>query len=206
MGRSKSHQLADAAADEHATKVFCISMQRSRTTSVGKFFRDFGFGCVGWPADQKNGWSDAWYEKDYDRIFESSDFRSANAFEDSPWWLPGFYRVLFQRFPNSKFVLFTRNADEWFQSMKTHSGGSILSRSKVHVKIYQREVECFELMLSGRLDEALENQHRSEKTMRLEPHEDHPTWNSTGGIPSRCATSLVGILRSPYMSESSRIP
>ena len=29
--------------DDNAERIFCISMQRTGTTSVGKFFRDFGF-------------------------------------------------------------------------------------------------------------------------------------------------------------------
>ena len=37
--------------DDEADRVFCISMQRTGTTSVGRFFRDFGFRWAGWPAD-----------------------------------------------------------------------------------------------------------------------------------------------------------
>ena len=81
-------------------------MQRTGTTSVGKFFRDTGFRCAGWPADMKNGWSDAWYDGDFEKIFSSLDFRAANAFEDSPWFMPGFYKILFHRFPDSRFILF----------------------------------------------------------------------------------------------------
>lgn len=35
------------------SNVFCISMQRTGTTSVGKFFQDFGFNWAGWPMDKK---------------------------------------------------------------------------------------------------------------------------------------------------------
>jgi hypothetical protein len=65
-------------------KVFCISMQRTGTTSVGKFFRDFGFRWAGWPADEKNDWSMSCYEGDCEVIFRSEDFIKADAFEDSP--------------------------------------------------------------------------------------------------------------------------
>lgn len=41
-------------------KVFCISMQRTGTTSVERFLEDFGFQCAGWPEDERNGWSGAW--------------------------------------------------------------------------------------------------------------------------------------------------
>ena len=130
-------------------KVFCISMQRTGTTSVGKFFRDFGFRWAGWPSDQKNNWSDRWYDGAYEDIFSSEDFVNANAYENSPWWLPDFYKVLYQRFSNAKFILFTRDPDAWFASMLSHSGGEIIGKSKIHCKVYRRELEYFDLLNSG---------------------------------------------------------
>ena len=156
-----------------ARKVFCISMQRTGTTSVGKFFRDFGFKWTGWPADSENDWSSSWYEGDYEAIFSSTDFRSANAYEDSPWFLPDFYKVLYHRFPDSKFILFTRDADEWFQSMMMHSGADVIGDNRVHCKIYRRELEFFDLLLGGHLSEQEENQIHSRKIMKLANHSRH---------------------------------
>jgi hypothetical protein len=163
--QSKHHGKAD--------KVFCLSMQRTGTTSVGRFFRDFDFRWAGWPADEKNDWSGSWFEGDYEAIFSSLDFRRSNAFEDSPWFLPGFYKILFHRFPQAKFILFTRDPDAWFQSMVKHSGGNILGRSRIHCKIYRRELEYFELLQSGKIDEESENQIHSEKVMKLAGHGEH---------------------------------
>jgi Sulfotransferase domain len=153
-----------------ADKVFCISMQRSGTTSVGKFFRDFGFKWAGWPADEKNDWSGSWYDGDYEAIFSSSDFTRSNAFEDSPWFFPGFYKILFNRFPKARFILFARDPDSWFQSMMKHSAGDIIGRTKVHCKVYRRELEYFELLRSGKIDEQAENEIHSKKTMKLADH------------------------------------
>lgn len=159
--------------DDQAERVFCVSMQRTGTTSVGKFFRDFGFRWAGWPADEKNMWSWAWYEGDLEKIFASPDFRSANAFEDSPWHLPDFYKILFHRFPRSKFILFIRDPDSWFQSMLRHSGGDIIGSTKGHCKTYRRELEYYELLDSGEFDEETENQTHSPKTMKLTGHGEH---------------------------------
>jgi len=148
-------------------KVFCISMQRCGTTSVGKFFVDFGFRWAGWPADEKNGWSASWYDGDFEAIFSSPDFAWANAFEDSPWWLPDFYKVLFHRFPRSRFVLFTRDADAWFRSMVDHSGGDALGDNRVHAKIYRRELEFFDAVRAGRIDDPAGPGHRM---MTIEGH------------------------------------
>lgn len=154
-------------------KVFCISMQRTGTTSVGRFFRDFGFRWAGWPQDKKNHWSLQWYEGNYEAIFSSLDFRIANAYEDSPWWLPGFYRILYHRFPRAKFILFTRDADAWFRSMVKHSNNNVVGSGKMHCKAYRRELEYFDLLQAGLLNEQTENQLNAEKKMKLTGLEEH---------------------------------
>jgi sulfotransferase family protein len=165
--------IAKRHGDDDQDRVFCLSMQRTGTTSVGRFFRDFGFRWAGWPADASNNWSDAWYRGDFAAIFSSPDFRSANAFEDSPWFLPDFYKILFNRFPNAKFVLFARDPDAWFRSMVRHSGGDVIGITRIHCKVYRREREYQELVSSGAIDEDAENQVFSRKTMKIVDHARH---------------------------------
>lgn len=175
IGKEQTETLSssDLYLDDEAQRVFCVSMQRTGTTSVGKFFRDFGLRWAGWPADLKNNWSGSWYEGDFESIFSSLDFRTANAFEDSPWFCPDFYKVLFNRFPNAKFVLFTRDPDAWFQSMINHSKGNVIGRSRSHSKVYRRELEYYDLLHSGAIDEEVENQLKSEKKMKIAGHAEH---------------------------------
>jgi hypothetical protein len=127
-------------------KVFCISMQRTGTTSVGKFFRDFGLRWVGWPGDKRNNWSRAWYDGDLEAIFGSKEFTQGEAFEDSPWWLPGFFKVLHHRCPGSRFILLTRDPDDWFKSMAAGSQGQTIGNTRMHCKIYRREADFFWLL------------------------------------------------------------
>ena len=149
-------------------------MQRTGTTSVGKFLRDFGYRTAGWNEDYQNDWSGHWYDGEYEEIFSSVDFRTANAFEDSPWWMPGFYRVVFNRFPSSKFILFTRNPDAWFRSMLSHSNGNIIGGSQVHCRIYRRELEYYDLLKTGQIVEHTDNQVYSKKTMKITvEHAEH---------------------------------
>lgn len=154
-------------------KVFCISMQRSGTSSVGKFLDNFGFRCVGWSEDKSNHWSEFWYNENYDAIFSSIAFKGANAYEDSPWFYPNFYKMLFNRFPNAKFIIFIRDPDAWFKSMMNHSNGDIIGSSKIHCKLYQRELEYFELLNSPEFDKHKENLPYSKKTMKLINHAEH---------------------------------
>lgn len=154
-------------------RIFCISMQRTGTTSVGRFFFDFGFRWAGWPISESNQWSVACYNGNYEEIFSSSDFKINNAFEDAPWFYPGFYKVLYHRFPNAKFILFTRDFDSWYQSMINHSGGDVIGRSVIHCKIYRRELEYFDLLRAGEINEENENRIGTKKTMKLINKAEH---------------------------------
>ena len=148
-------------------KIFCISMQRSGTTSVGKFFRDHGFRWSGWPDDKKNGWSRSRRDGDYEKIFRSLDFRASNAFEDSPWWSPEFYKVLYHRFPKAKFILLERDSDAWYKSMCSHSHGDVIGTALGHCKTYRREHEYYDLLDRGLIDEITENSLGTRKAMKL---------------------------------------
>ena len=154
-------------------RIFCISMQRTGTTSVGKFFRDFGFRWAGWPSDEKNGWTKAWYDGDFERIFTSPEFLDADAFEDSPWWLPGFYKVLHHRFPGARFILLTRDPAAWFRSMVAHSDGHVIGDNRVHCKIYRRELEFFRLMEGDPLADDDKQRFDSEHRLKLSHMEEH---------------------------------
>jgi hypothetical protein len=57
--------------------------------------------------------------------------------------------------------------------MVRHSGGNVLGRSRIHCKVYRRELEYFDLLQSGAIDEKTDNQIRSEKTMKLTGYADH---------------------------------
>jgi len=124
-------------------KIFCISVQRTGTTSVGLFFKKYGFDVAHYAVARRNQWRHLWFNGEYEKIFWSEDFRLHQVFEDTPWWFPRLYRVLFHRFPRSRFVLFTRDADSWFDSMVQNRGGKNLGNAYVHCSIYQREKEFY---------------------------------------------------------------
>lgn len=154
-------------------RIFCISMQRTGTTSVGRFFRDHHLRWAGWPADKENHWSAAWDDGNYEKIFASPAFKACDAFEDSPWWLPGFYRILYHRFPGSRFILFERDPDQWFQSMCSHSNGSVIGMANLHCRAYRREIEYYDLLDRGLICEAIENTLGTTKAMKLTGMSDH---------------------------------
>lgn len=126
-----------------SSKIFCISMQRSGTTSVGDFFNYFGYPTANYSKNRSNLWSEYWFNGDFESIFNSKEFKSYQVFEDNPWWSPDFYKVLYHRFPNAKFILMDRESDDWFNSMLSHSKGKTLGNTKRHCKVYRREAEFY---------------------------------------------------------------
>jgi Sulfotransferase domain len=125
------------------SRIFCISMQRSGTTSVGNFFTHFGYPTCNTNKPLTRYWSRCWYDGDFETIFKSKEFLSYQVFEDNPWWSPSFYKILYHRFPNSKFILMNRDSDDWFKSMISLSDGKTLGNTKRHCKIYRRELEFY---------------------------------------------------------------
>jgi hypothetical protein len=86
----------------------------------------------------------SYFKGNYEEIFKSKDFRNSQVFEDDPWWLSDFYRVLYHRFPKSKFILLERDADKWFDSMVSHSKGKTPGVTHIHCTQYQRLKEFHE--------------------------------------------------------------
>lgn len=125
-------------------KIFCISMQRNGTTSVGRFLEDHGI-RVQHHGRISRRWSQYWLKGDYDKIFNSIYFRSYQAHEDNPWWYTDFYKVLENRFPNAKFILFYRDPNKWFKSMMNHSNGRSPGNTYIHCKNYGRLHEYYKM-------------------------------------------------------------
>lgn len=125
-------------------KIFCISLQRTGTTSTGSFFKDHGYIVATYNVSKENSWSPIFFGGDYERIFKSRDFRISQVFEDDPWWLGDFYKFLYHRFPTSKFILLERDANQWFDSMISHSEGRTLGNTHLHCANYQRLRDLYE--------------------------------------------------------------
>lgn len=100
-------------------KVFVIGFNKTGTTTIEKVLRDFGY-IMGHQM-KASGLFDEYSKRDYSGLFKLCE--SAEAFQDIPFSHPDIYKVLDERFPNSKFILTVRNDEEqWFNSMvKFHS-------------------------------------------------------------------------------------
>ena len=131
-------------------KIFCISLQRTGTTSVGKFFKKNGYQVANYSTQRKNSWTKLWFSGDIEKIFRSFDFITSQVFEDDPWWCGQFYKKLYHRFNRSKFILFERDPDDWFDSMLSHSEGKNPGNTYLHSFLYNRGYEFYNIFGSAK--------------------------------------------------------
>lgn len=154
-------------------RIFCISIQKTGTTSVGDFFLKFGYPTARYVHSKNNKWTQKWFEGDYESIFNSADFDKFQVFEDDPWWCPDFYKVLYHRFPSAKFILMYRDKDKWFDSMLKHHNGYNLSNTRHHCKMYHREADFYKKLENYPFFQPSFDQ--VEKLMDMAPYRDHYT-------------------------------
>lgn len=130
-------------------KIFVISRQKCGTTSTGQFLRDHGVKCLSPDGKRNRYWSILAQIGKFEEILDDSSFLQFDAFEDDPWWMKGVPEKLTEYFPNSKFILLTRNPDNWFDSLRAHFneyGGF----SMVHAFEYDRHLEYYYYLNSNR--------------------------------------------------------
>jgi len=164
---SKLKKVAGYLRASFGKKIFCISFQRTGTTSTGQFFIDHGYSVATWAVGKRNKWSVRWIEGDYSKIIRSVDFRFHQVFEDDPWWCGDFYKYIYHQVPGSRFVLLERDADKWFDSMMRHSDRKSLGNTHLHASLYRRESEVHAC------EQALNNAYTNEFDKLLPLEEQH---------------------------------
>lgn len=108
----KSYVLT--ALSPNKTKVFCIGKNKTGTTSLKSAMIRLGY-IVG---DQRRAelLVDDWRLGNFRKLIRY--VKSAQFFQDTPFSLPGTYKVLDKHFPNSKFILTIRDSpDQWYNSL-----------------------------------------------------------------------------------------
>jgi 3'(2'), 5'-bisphosphate nucleotidase len=118
------------------TKIFCIGLSKTGTTSLARALEILGYKT-----------------RDYIGVtrYIAGDLSSINlqeidaneAFTDTP--IPSFYKQLDEKYPNSKFILTTRNMDDWLRSCKKQFTKRMVGKQneatcQLHTDLY----DCFE--------------------------------------------------------------
>lgn len=119
----------------HTTKVFGIGLSKTGTTSLARALEILGYKT-----------------RDYLGVsrYTTGDLSSLNlqeldendAFTDTP--IPSFYKQLDARYPNSKFILTTRDIDDWLKSCKKQFKESLAAKSnEATIQLHTDLYDCF---------------------------------------------------------------
>lgn len=95
-------------------KIFEIGLFKTGTSSLGKAFEILGYKHMGW---NKDAYDRFIYNNNYEDLFEI--INNYDTFEDGPWHDCD-YKILDQRYPNSKFILLERDNNDWVKSVEQH--------------------------------------------------------------------------------------
>jgi hypothetical protein len=98
-------------------KIFVIGSNKTGTTSLTKSLSTLGFNvcpeyCYQRDSKILKNFQDGLYEELFDLVDKF------DAFEDRPWNHTDFYKILDNKFSNSKFILTIRDTDSWINSVK----------------------------------------------------------------------------------------
>lgn len=94
-------------------KIFEIGLPKTGTTSLQTAYKILGYRNKTWAPKLYERWKNEGIECLFS-VIEKFD-----AFEDGPWHNCD-YKILDQRYPNSKFIILERNNDDWIRSKEKH--------------------------------------------------------------------------------------
>lgn len=96
-------------------KIFSIGFNKTGTTTLEKCLKDLDLlPQAAWEESHKLNYH--WFKNDYKPIIEFA--KSFKSLSDNPWNIKDFYKILDINFPNSKFILTTREPTSWFHSLR----------------------------------------------------------------------------------------
>ena len=96
------------------TKVFGVGFHKTGTSTLNDVLQILGYRVCG----NKNVLAKDLLNNDLSRL--DSFFEEYDAFQDNPW--PLLYKEFYQKYPESKFILTTRDEDKWWNSLLNHFG------------------------------------------------------------------------------------
>lgn len=99
-------------------KIFCIGFNKTGTTSLKDLFSNNGFKVAPERVFESNLNSYKFGDPSTYINMIKEDYSHCTFFQDVPFSLPNFYKSLYQEFPDSYFILSTRNTPEiWYNSL-----------------------------------------------------------------------------------------
>lgn len=98
----------------HKTKVFCVGLHKTGTTSLKQALTDQGYRVATFFGIEDPEIRD-------NALIQGREIaKHYDAFQDDPWYL--LYKELDKSYPGSKFILTKRNSELWYRSCLKHFG------------------------------------------------------------------------------------
>ena len=151
-------------------KVVYLGFHKTGTTSIGALFNRIGLKVIGfWNVEHWNGKES---EKKALEIAKEYD-----AFQDNPW--PILYKQFDKKFPNSKFIFYERDVNDWYTSALNYFGngttqfrkylygadnGSPVGNEKIYKQIYLQHSSDVLNYFKNRPDDFLQINDFSDKS------------------------------------------
>jgi len=97
-------------------KIFCIGQNKTGTTSLTRALSTLGYRLC--PEDMMYNYGSVHFKNFKDGKFDEilKIVEKYDAFEDRPWNHTDFYKILDRTFEGSKFILTTRDVEQWWDS------------------------------------------------------------------------------------------
>lgn len=104
-------------------KIFYTGLQRCGTKSFGKFFEMNGYKVFSWQQTYEHDVVRLFFDGRWLEILEIINTNGYQIFEDTPFSDPMLAIFIYHNVTDSRFVYFSRPADDWYKSMLVHSNG-----------------------------------------------------------------------------------
>jgi len=143
-------------------KIFGIGNSKTGVTSLGYALVELGLDpCSGWNTSKHL--IKYWMDGRYIAIFGFA--KKYKSFYDAPWNYGDFYKLLNEKFPNSKFILTERDLDTWILSLKNHFTPSRKNKTDISYKFARvgldgQAIHKMRYGISSRSIEGLEEQYK----------------------------------------------
>lgn len=119
----------DLAYSSQNQKVFCIGWLKTGTTSIGAALAHLGYNHLSYQQD-------LCHSTCIERIL--SEVQYYDSFDDLPWNRERVIKRLVKDFPNAKFIMTSRNLEEWFVSYEKYFEKDIENEAEFKNEFVQR--------------------------------------------------------------------
>lgn len=135
----------------HKGKVFCVGLNKTATSSLGRALDIIGYRVKGW--ERVKNINEA-------KVEAKKCLKEYDALQDLPW--PIIYKWLDKKYPKSKFILTVRNKQKWIKSIcnfynkknelnnLVYGHGNPNGNEKKYMKVYSRHNSKVKKHFEGR--------------------------------------------------------